>query len=58
MYLDALWAKDPPAVLEYSDSLVDLLAEFEHARLINFLRASTAYSLQKVSQLFTLCPKY
>ena len=49
MYLDALWAKDPPAVLEYSDSLVDLLAEFEHARLINFLRASTAYSLQKVS---------
>lgn len=47
MYLDALFTSDPGAAFAYSDELVDLYAEFEPTRLLEFLRKSTAYGLEK-----------
>lgn len=48
MYLDALWSKDATSIVEYSDLMVDLLAEYEYPRLLDFLRSSTSYNLEKV----------
>lgn len=52
MYLDALFTRDPQAAFEYSDALVELYAEHEYPRLLDFLRASTSYSLE---QAFNIC---
>ena len=51
MYLDALFSSDPQAAFEYSDMLVDLYAEYDYARLLDFLRASTSYSLEKAYEI-------
>lgn len=47
MYLDALFLTDPIAATEYSDELVDLYAEYEPPRLMDILRKSTSYGLEK-----------
>lgn len=48
LYLDALAAKDSLLTADYADAQVELYAEFEPRRLIDFLRASNYYSLEKV----------
>ncbi|KZP04416.1 vacuolar protein sorting-associated protein 41 [Athelia psychrophila] len=47
LYLDALMAKDPNLVFVYADRQVELFAEFATPRLIDFLRASNYYNLEK-----------
>ncbi|KLO05976.1 vacuolar assembling protein VPS41 [Schizopora paradoxa] len=47
LYLDALFHKDPHLATEFADSQVTLYAEFAQPRLIDFLRASNYYSLEK-----------
>jgi hypothetical protein len=54
MYLDALFQKDPQSAYEYSDDLVDLYAEYDYRRLLDCLRASTSYSLEKA---YEICKK-
>jgi hypothetical protein len=59
MYLDALFEVDPSLGTDYGDLHVDLFAEFDRQRLMKFLRASTFYDLEKVSnsntRLFSSC---
>lgn len=50
MYLDALALKDPHSAFEYSDDLVDLYAEYDYARLLDCLRAST-YNLERAYEI-------
>ncbi|KAI5478965.1 vacuolar protein sorting VPS41 [Pseudohyphozyma bogoriensis] len=47
MYLDALFDKDPHLAFDYSDLQVELYAEYEPNKLMDFLRASNYYSLEK-----------
>ncbi|CEH19382.1 Vacuolar assembly/sorting protein VPS41 [Ceraceosorus bombacis] len=48
MYLDALFDQDPQMVVEYSDELVSLYAEYDADKLMPFLRAmSSYYSFEK-----------
>jgi hypothetical protein len=47
LYLDALFDKDPHLASEFADRQVELYAEFAPHRLIDFLRASNYYSLEK-----------
>ncbi|KAL5487517.1 VPS41 [Sanghuangporus weigelae] len=47
LYLNALFAKDPHLAADYADDHVQLQAEFAPNRLIDFLRASNYYSLEK-----------
>ncbi|KAM0792872.1 hypothetical protein ACM66B_002635 [Microbotryomycetes sp. NB124-2] len=47
MYLDALFDHDSHAVGDYSDLQVDLYAEFNPNKLMDFLRSSSLYSLEK-----------
>jgi hypothetical protein len=54
MYLDALALKDPQSAFEYSDDLVDLYAEYDYARLLDCLRASTSYNLERA---YEICKK-
>lgn len=49
LYLDALFDKDPHLAFDYSDLQVDLYAEYNAAKLMDFLRASNYYSLERVS---------
>lgn len=49
MYLDALFDKDPHLAFDYSDLQVDLYAEYDSNKLMEFLRASNYYSLERVS---------
>lgn len=49
MYLDALFDKDPHLAFDYSDLQVQLYAEFDANKLMDFLRASNYYSLEQVS---------
>ena len=49
MYLDALFDKDPHLAFDYSDLQVDLYAEYDPNKLMDFLRASSYYSLEQVS---------
>ncbi|KAI5452845.1 Vacuolar protein sorting-associated protein 41 [Naganishia albida] len=51
MYLDALFRKDPHLTVEYSDRLVELYAEYEYPRLMEYLRASNYYSLEKAYRI-------
>lgn len=51
MYLDALFDKDPHLAFDYSDLQVDLYAEYDPNKLMDFLRASSYYSLERVSTL-------
>lgn len=54
MYLDALASKDPHSAFEYSDDLVDLYAEYDYPRLLDCLRASTSYNLERA---YDICKK-
>nr|GAT50426.1 vacuolar assembling protein [Mycena chlorophos] len=47
LYLDALTEKEPHMVSEFADVQVKLYAEFATPRLIDFLRASNEYTLEK-----------
>ena len=47
LYLDALFEKDATLASDYADDQVRLYAEYETTRLIDFLRASNYYSLEK-----------
>jgi hypothetical protein len=49
MYLDALFDKDPHLAFDYSDLQVDLYASYDPNKLMDFLRASSYYSLERVS---------
>jgi hypothetical protein len=66
MYLDALFRKDPHLTMEYSDRLVgtldavssfadgyqvELYAEYEYPRLMEYLRASNYYSLERAYRI-------
>ncbi|GAA5862553.1 hypothetical protein JCM8547_002101 [Rhodosporidiobolus lusitaniae] len=46
-YLDALFDKDAHLAFDYSDLQVDLYAEYNPAKLMDFLRASNYYSLER-----------
>jgi hypothetical protein len=50
LYLDALFEKDPYLISDFADTLVELYAEHMPAKLIDFLRASSYYSLETVSR--------
>ena len=45
VYLDALWLRDPHESEAFQDLQVELYAEFDANRLMNFLRISTFYSV-------------
>ncbi|CAG8508593.1 12818_t:CDS:10 [Ambispora leptoticha] len=47
IYLDALFLHDPHMGYEYHDLQVELYAEYEPSRLMEFLRNSNYYSLEK-----------
>jgi hypothetical protein len=47
-YLDALFRRDPHLGYEFHDLQIELYAEFEPVKLLDFLRASNYYSLEKV----------
>lgn len=51
MYLDSLFDKDPQFCLPYSDRIVELYAEYDHDRLMPFLRASNFYDLEKALKI-------
>jgi len=51
MYLDALFARDPQLAFDYSDLQVDLYAEYDSGRLMDLLRASSHYSLEKAYEI-------
>jgi hypothetical protein len=50
LYLDALFQKDAYLIADSADTLVELYAEHAPAKLIDFLRASSYYSLETVSR--------
>ncbi|CED82100.1 Pyridoxalphosphate-dependent enzyme/predicted threonine synthase [Phaffia rhodozyma] len=47
MYLDSLFEKDPYLVLDYGDEHVELCADYDAPRLMDLLRSSVDYSLEK-----------
>ena len=54
LYLDALFEKDPYLISGFADTLVGLYAEHAPAKLIDFLRASSYYSLEAVSRYYII----
>ncbi|KAK4056323.1 Vacuolar protein sorting-associated protein 41 [Microbotryomycetes sp. JL221] len=50
-YLDALFDLEPRLTDDYSDTLVDLYAEFDRNKLMDFLRSSSYYSLEKAYKI-------
>ncbi|GAA5908809.1 Vps41p [Sporobolomyces salmoneus] len=51
LYLDALFDKDPHLAFDYSDLQVDLYAEYNASKLMDFLRASNYYSLERAYKI-------
>lgn len=49
IYLDALFLRDPHLSFEFHDLQVELYAAYAPAKLIDFLKASNYYSLEKVT---------
>lgn len=49
-YLDALFERDPHLGYEFHDIQIELYAQFDYSKLLDFLRASNYYSLEKVSR--------
>ncbi|KAF8882653.1 vacuolar assembling protein VPS41 [Mucidula mucida] len=47
LYLDALFTRDSHLVAQHADKLLKLYSEYSRPRLIDFLRASTDYSLER-----------
>ncbi|KIO24479.1 hypothetical protein M407DRAFT_99879 [Tulasnella calospora MUT 4182] len=54
LYLDALFDKDPYLAADFSDEQVQLYADYEPGRLIDFLRASNYYNLAKA---YAICER-
>ncbi|SGY69838.1 BQ5605_C004g03069 [Microbotryum silenes-dioicae] len=54
MYLDALFDEDPHLAFDHSDLQVDLYAEYDPNKLMDFLRASNYYSLERA---YNICDK-
>lgn len=54
LYLDALFEKDAHLISDFADTLVELYAEHAPVKLIDFLRASSYYSLEAVSRDSTI----
>ena len=50
LYLNAVFEKDAHLIFGFADTLVELYAEHAPAKLIDFLRASSYYSLEDVSR--------
>ena len=46
-YLDQLFSKDMHAAADYGGQMVELYADFDHSKLLSFLRRSESYPLQK-----------
>lgn len=55
-YLDALFDRDPNSGFEFHNRQVDLYAEFDYPKLMDFLRASSNYSLEQVSVYYRCIP--
>jgi hypothetical protein len=53
LYLDALFEKDAHLISDFADTLVELYAEHAPAKLIDFLRASSYYSLEAAYRICT-----
>ncbi|GAA94488.1 uncharacterized protein L969DRAFT_83952 [Mixia osmundae IAM 14324] len=51
MYLDALFDRDSQQTFAYSDLQVELYSEHDVPKLLDFLRASNDYSLEKAYQI-------
>ncbi|GAA6021958.1 hypothetical protein JCM11491_000307 [Sporobolomyces phaffii] len=51
LYLDALFDRDPHLAFDYSDLQVDLYAEYNPSKLMDFLRASNYYSLERAYKI-------
>ncbi|TPX35873.1 hypothetical protein SmJEL517_g01692 [Synchytrium microbalum] len=51
IYLDALYRKDPLVGAEYHPLQVELYAEYDYARLLDFLKSSTFYPLRKAYEI-------
>ncbi|CAG8496376.1 2649_t:CDS:10 [Scutellospora calospora] len=51
IYLDALFTRDHHMGFEFHDLQIELYAEYDYSRLIEFLRASNYYSLEKAYQI-------
>ncbi|KAL8279333.1 hypothetical protein RQP46_008370 [Phenoliferia psychrophenolica] len=51
MYLDALFDQDPHLAFDYSDLQVDLYAQYDANKLMDFLRASNYYSLERAYKI-------
>lgn len=51
MYLDALFKKDSHLASDYADRQVALYADYDPSSLLDFLRASNYYSLEKAYQV-------
>ncbi|SCZ92265.1 BZ3500_MvSof-1268-A1-R1_Chr5-2g07747 [Microbotryum saponariae] len=54
MYLDALFDEDPHLAFDHSDLQVNLYAEYDPNKLMDFLRASNYYSLERA---YDICDK-
>ncbi|KAG5460394.1 MAG: LOW QUALITY PROTEIN: hypothetical protein BJ554DRAFT_7565, partial [Olpidium bornovanus] len=50
-YLDAVFERDASLGSDFHDLQVELYAEFERSKLLDFLKASNYYSLEKVEKL-------
>ncbi|KZP00266.1 vacuolar protein sorting-associated protein 41 [Calocera viscosa TUFC12733] len=51
LYLDALFDRDPLLTSDFADRQVQLYAEFDYKRLMDFLRASNYYSLERAYRI-------
>ncbi|KAL7410874.1 hypothetical protein BDY24DRAFT_417479 [Mrakia frigida] len=51
MYLDSLFEKDPHLVSQYGDQHIALCAEFDYPHLMDLLRSSIEYSLEKAYRI-------
>lgn len=51
MYLDALFDKDAHLAFDYSDLQVNLYADFKPDKLMDFLRASNYYSIERAYEI-------
>lgn len=49
-YLDALFERDPHLGYEFHDIQIELYADYDYGKLLDFLRASNYYSLERVSK--------
>ncbi|KAM3580631.1 Vacuolar protein sorting-associated protein 41 [Umbelopsis sp. WA50703] len=53
-YLDALFERDPHLGYEFHDIQIELYADYDYGKLLDFLRASNYYSLERA---YNICDK-